>query len=284
MPPEENIDSRLATIDIALGAWRQGDCVLGEQWFVHKLDQSLPITQAGRVAAQAGSDIAEQEIRGFVVVTQTCDVVRSCKERAYIEVCPVVEVDNERFQEVQRGRRPAYAFIPLLSDSRLVADLDRVMTIEKPLVATWKRTPGWASDSEARTFALALSRKRIRFAFPGDFNSLVEKLQRRIANKHEKNSDEGRGLGALQEIRVLATPSWDSTPCSIFFWFIRKESDPNFDGKNWSDLLKEWLKLVPSKGRFNSIEGQIATLEDMTAKDYVTSDTLDLDHLSAREK
>jgi hypothetical protein len=238
------------------------------------------VTEAGRVAAESGVDLAEQQVQGFVVVTQTCDVVRSCADRHFIEVCPLVEVGVDFLLDIQRGRRPAYAFVPLLSERKLVADLDRVMAVEKPLLATWDRIPGWSTDAEARAFALALSRKRLRFAFPDDFTALVRKLQSRLADKHEKNSDEGRGLRALDEIRVQATPSWDALQYNIFFWFVRKESDAYFEGRNWAELLKEWLKLVPTTGRFKTIEGQVVTLQDMTAREYVDSDPLDLDRLS----
>lgn len=280
MAAEGEPDPRIASIDDALAAWRQGDCVLGEHWFAHRLDTSFAVTDAGRVAAEAGADLAEQEVLGFVVATQTCDIVRSCAERPFVELCPLIEVDDDRLREIQRGRRPAYAFVPQLSELRLVAHLDRVMTVEKPLVATWERTPGWSTDVEARAFALALSRKRVRFAFPDDFTALAMKLQSRLADKHEKNSAEGRGLRALREIRVLASPSWDAPQVDIFFWFVRDEDHVDFEGKNWADLLKEWLKLVPTTGRFKTIEGQVVTLVDMNAAEYVDSDPLDLDHLS----
>src|SRR5690606_14455031 len=144
-----------------------------------------------RVAADADADLAEQQVLGLVVITQTCDIVRSCTERPYVEVCPLVEVDDDRLREVQRGRRPAYGFVPLVADRKLVADLDRVMTVEKPVVAGWERTPGWGTDAEARSFALALARKRVRFAFPDDFTSLVRKLQKRLEEKHDRESVEG---------------------------------------------------------------------------------------------
>lgn len=280
MAVENEQDSLITSIDKVLASWRQGDCALGEYWFAHLLDKSFPVTDAGRIAAQAGAYLAEQEVEGFVIITQTCDVVRSCAERPFIEVCPLVEVDDDRLLEIQRGRRPSYAFVPLLSMRRLVADLDRVMTVEKPLVATWERTPGCSTDAEARAFALALSRKRVRCAFPGDFTGLARKLQSRLTDKHHKNTDEGRGLRALDEIRVQASPSWNAPQVDIFFWFVRKEGDADFEGKNWADLLKEWLNLVKTSGRFQSIEGQVVTLQDMSAGEYVDSDPLDLDHIS----
>jgi hypothetical protein len=184
--------------------------------------------------------------------------------------------------EIERGRRPAYAFLPLLASRGLVADLDRVMTVEKPVVAKWHRTPGLNTDPEARSFALALARKRVRFAFPDDFTALAKNLQSRLMEKHDKESVEGRALRALREIRVQAAPSWDHHSVTLTFWFVRRDEDIDFDGSSWSTFLDLWLGLVPQAGRFNRVFGQVTTLDDLTATDYVNSDPLDLDHLSSR--
>jgi hypothetical protein len=230
---EADTDARRAAVDQALAAWRQGDCVLGEQWFGHRLEPSFPVTETGRAAAasDANADLAEERVAGLVVVTQTCDVVRSCIDRPYIEVCPLVEVDEERLREIQAGRRPAYGFMPLLARCRFVADLDRTMTVEKPVVAKWERTPGWSTDAQARAFSGALARKRFRFAFPDDFTALTKKLQNRLAEKHGRESPEGRALRALAEIRVHAAPSWDDPTVTLTFWFVRHDEDIDFEGE-----------------------------------------------------
>lgn len=92
MTAEADTDLRFATVDRALRDWRQGDCVLGEHWFAHRVDPSVAVTEAARAAAEAGLDLAESRVGGLVVATQTCDMVRSCVERPYVEVCPLVEV------------------------------------------------------------------------------------------------------------------------------------------------------------------------------------------------
>jgi len=266
-------------IDASLREWRQGDLALEESWFVHVGDGALPLSEA---AAQAvsGTQALTSEVLGLVVVTQTCDVVRSCVTRPFIEVAPLVRVSEDDLHQVKRGRRPAHATLPALEKDLLVADIDRVMTVEKSIVASWKRTPGFTRDADGRAFAQALARKRVRFAFPDDFTSLVKKLQARLGDKHDKNTDEGRGLRALREIRVCASPSWDAASIEIFFWFIRDDAAATFEGKSWADLLKDWLKLVSATGRFTTVDGQIARLQEMTAENYVDSDPLDLDHLS----
>lgn len=80
-------------VDAALKKWCQGDFVLGEQWFVYRIDPQRPLTEASLDPGAEGSDLVEIEIRGFVVVTQTCDIVRSCSSRPFVEVVPLVEVD-----------------------------------------------------------------------------------------------------------------------------------------------------------------------------------------------
>jgi hypothetical protein len=267
-------------IDGALGAWRQGDLALDELWFVHVGDAAVALSDAAAQSEEAGVQAFTSDVAGLVVVSQTCDIVRSCVTHPYVEVAPLVEVDEKRLLEVQRGRRPGRATLPSLAGARLVADLDRVMTLEKSVVATWTRTAGYVDDADGRRFAHALARKRVRFAFPDDFVAFARKLEERLKDKHDKDSDEGRGLRALREIRVQATPFWEASQVAVFFWFIRNGEDADFEGENWAALLAHWLKRLPASGRFKSVDGQVATLEDMSAQEYLDSDPFDLDHLS----
>lgn len=267
-------------VDAALEEWRQGDFVLGEQGFVYRIDPQLPITEESLDAGAEGSDLVESMVRGFVVVTQTCDIVRSCSKRPFVEVVPLVEVDEQRLNEIQRGRIPQYAFIPGCTEHFLVADLDRVMTVEKAVIAGWERKSGCQNDQDVRALGKALARKRVRFAFPDDFTEWTKKLQDQFKKKHGKFSPEGEALRSLREIRVRAAPSWNDSEIQLMFWFIRHEEQVQFQGTTWDILLQQWLKLIPQSERFQFVDGQVVTLEDITAKDYVESDALDLDHLS----
>ena len=270
-------------VDERLEEWHQGDCVVGEQWFVFRTDVARPLTDDGVVAAQEGAENAEAEALGFAVVTQTCDLVRRCGDRPFVEVCPLVEVDESVLREAERGRRPNYAFITGVADQRLVADLDRVMTVEKSVVAAWERVQGYLDDEATRRLALALARKRARTAFPDDFVAFASPLMKRMSSKHDKDSDEGRALRALREIRARAAPSWDADEVGLMFWFIRNEDEPTFENQGWDHYLGAWLKRVTKKDRFVDVAGVVTTLDDLTAREYVESDPLDLEHLSSRE-
>jgi hypothetical protein len=279
---ENENDNWIEEVDTALKQWCQGDYVLGEHWFVQRCNPHRPLTKASKEAAKEEIDLAEEEVRGFVVVTQTCDIVRSCRSRPFVEVVPLVEVNQQQIPDIQKARRPQYAYIPGVARHNLVADLDRVMTVEKAVVAEWKRQLGCQNDEEIRALGQALARKRVRFAFPDDFVIFVGKLQERIKKKHNKSSNEGDALRALREIRVRASPSWNSLNIELMFWFIRDEKQADFQGLEWNQLLETWLQLIPKSGRFKKVDGLVVALEDMTAKDYVESDSLDLDHLSSQ--
>ncbi len=265
-------------IDAAMRSWRQGDVARDLDVFVHVANPASALTDA---AAEEGGDepvAVVSSVPGIVVLTQTCDIVRNCVERPYIEVAPLVEVAPDVVEDVRRWRRPSYAFVPALAGERLVADLDRSLAVEKAVVAAWSRRPGWTTDDEARAFASALARKRARFAFPDDFVHLCRDLQHRLIEKHGKSSGEGRALRALREIRVRASPSWGSPAIELMFWFVREEEDQA--SADWSAMLVSWLERVPATGRFQEVSGQVTTLGRMTAEEYVESDPLDLDRLS----
>ncbi len=89
-------------------------------------------------------------------------------------------------------------------------------------------------------------------------------------------------MRALREIRVRAAPSWDADEVELMFWFIRNEDERSFENQGWDDYLHAWLERLPESGRVVKVDGVVHTLDDLTAREYVESDPLDLDHLSTR--
>ena len=277
-------DASRRQVDEQLSTWRQGDCVIGAHWFLFRTNTERPLTRDAVAAITEGAENVETEVRGFAVLTQTCDLVRPCADPPFVEVSPLVEVDDRVLREIERGRRPNYGFIPGVAPRRLVADLDRVMTVEKAVVAAWARVEGSRTDDDARRFSLTLARKRARTAFPDDFVAFARPLMARMSQKHDKQTDEGRALRSLREIRVRAAPSWDADSVELMFWFILPEDDPAFETEGWEFCLKRLPRAQSPPGRFVRVDGVVQTLDDLTARDYVESDPLDLDHLSTRRR
>lgn len=261
-----------------LQTWRQGDCFVGGFWFITRINPDGVLTDEALPAAADGGDNSETDELGFMVVTQTCDLVRDCSDRPFIEISPLVKIDSDSdFANIKRGRVLRYVFIPGLEDQRLVADLDRTMTAEKTILADLVLTRGFATDNDFRRLALSLARKRSRFAFPNDFVEFVQPLTKRLRSKHNKNSHEGLALQALREIRVRVQ-DWDSAQVELMFWFVREDGRPDP-----TSFLESWLDLIPACGRFSKVDGVVTTLDDMTGRDYVESDSLDLENLSQSE-
>jgi hypothetical protein len=104
------------------------------------------------------------------------------------------------------------------------------------------------------------------------FDSLSDKSQRfRLLPVHFNF----RGRTKREQPWTRAAPSWRDDNVQLAFWFI-KESCP----ATWDDMIEEWLALFDQSGRF-TIEFAVACgLEDMTAKDYIESNRLELDQLS----
>lgn len=275
-------------IDDELRHWRQGDVSLDAGLeFVHVADLARPHSQAS-VEAVGGSDGETQlagiatiasDVEGVVVLTQTCDIVRSCQNRPFVEIAPLVRLDDAMVEQVRRLKRPAFAYVASMAREGLVADLDRVMTVEKAVVANWERISGWDTNSDNRAFARAIARKRSRFAFPDDFVLAADRFRRRMLEKHNRMTVEGSHLRALREIRVRAEPSWNDDEVGLTIWFI-KDRDPVSESPDWPDLVDGWSELFDQSGRFHVKAAVACRLEDITARDYVESDVLDLDSLS----
>ena len=278
------------TINAQLRRWRQGDVSLDAGLeFIYLADQASISTWQQSDEKATLSLASEQntpsvvpileEIRGVAMLTQTCDIIRDCQVRPFVEVAPLVELEPHVVEEVRRLKRPRFAYVSATAHEGLVADLDRTMTVEKAVVAHWTRIAGLGTEQEARDFALALSRKRSRFAFPDDFTIAARDLQRRIVATHNRQTAEGAHLRSLIEIRVRAAPSWDNKTVELDWWFI-KENDPEDTPSEWSTFVALWIDLFEQTGRFKINSWTACRLQDISAQDYVESDHLDLDRLS----
>jgi hypothetical protein len=215
-----------------------------------------------------------------VILTQTCDIVRPVRARPFIEVAPLVKKDPSDIKQIAKGMRPQFAIVPGVSDSGLVADLDRTMSLEKPILESWDKVKGCRDDNEKRRFANALSRKRARTAFPNDFVELIKPLQEKCRKKHGNDSPLGRTLEALSEIRVLSFPHWEGdqpTQVKFLFLFLPKFEKTKRCGADIE--IKALIELIPASKKYQ-IDYTTGFHSEMSAAEYIASDLLDLDYLS----
>lgn len=270
---------RIREIDAACEEWRQGDLVLGG-WIAHLAKVDEPLSDEPREGAVA-SDVqfARNEVEGLVVVTQSCDLLRTCAANPFVLVAPLVRLEGNIQREAELGTTSRFAPVPSLGPDAF-ADLDRILTIEKAILVTWNRVQGLRSDDEERKFSRAIGRRYSRFAFPNDLAMAIGPFVKRIREKHDKLSDEGVALRSISQIRVSAAPSWDAGEILVFLLFITAD-DPDSE-IDWDHWLGRWVGLCAPYGIIKAIDGEVFALDELTARQYEDTDRLDLDHLSER--
>lgn len=273
MNPAENSPS-------SLDGWQQGDCCLGEHWFLVRFSLDRPLTEESKSLAEQGVDVSEAAYPGLVILSQTCDVVRSMDERPYLEVAALRAVDSVEIELIKKGLKPRFAFIPGLEQRLLVADLDLVNSVEKAVLQGLAPARGCRSDAEIRRFAESLGRKRNRFAFPDFITDILGKWQSRLKDKRDKASDEGRAIGWIRQFRLAASPNWNADQIHLHFWILLDDAAPESSASLIEKQFEKWVATFSRPVELTKITWQVASLDTMTAREYLQSDPLDLDHLS----
>lgn len=280
MPQLSSDSPELHQLIQTLSHWQQGDCAKELNDFIYLADSSRALTEDS-AQLEPENEIAVSEVHGVVLLTQTCDIVRNPLERPYLQVAPLIEVLPENLLKIKKGTQPRYLYIPGLATEYLVGDLDRILTIEKSFLFNVKRIDGCLSNQDRIRLGEALGRKFSRFAFPDTFTELFQTFQKRIKQKHSRQSEEGQTLRNLSEIRVFAESDWDKHPVKITLYFIIEQTIP-IDAnpqKTWDQWIDEWLALIPNQNNY-LFSGMAVHLSELSAFDYVSSVPLDLDYLS----
>jgi hypothetical protein len=273
--------SVVASVDAHTAAWHQGDVAeLGATAWLAR--PRLALTSQGSEATADEVACIVAESRQMVIVSQTCDIVRSCSSRPYVLLAPVVSLDEQTTTEASKGMRPR--FVPLAGiGPNTFADLDFVITAEKALLVDAELARGLPDEASQRRFAVGVGRVFSRFAFPDDLSYVFRGLVGRVRDKHARDSDEGRALEALEEIRLTAVPGWDADAIDVFVTFApptRAEAEAIMDEESWDDMVDGWIRRLEPLGVIRSVDGAMIPLDEMTAREYLDSDALDLDYLS----
>lgn len=257
--------------------WRQGDFALDVGPFLFG-----DLTEEA-IEGAIGAFFDKSDPAGFVVVSQTCDIVSDLEKLARVVVCPLVKVDEKRIGDISRGRVPRLGFVENAPEG-LVADLAQLMTITKQLLSSWKRETGFTDQAKALEFARGLERAMGRFAFPDAFNESIRPLEHKIKSKYGKSgSPLGKALGSLAELRVRPSASWDSPDVRIQFLLIFKpKNDRLLDPFEIKDEFEAALSDLHWQGGFDidNPSVRIGGYDDFLARDYVESFPLDLNALS----
>ena len=257
--------------------WLQGDFALGVGPF---LFGDLP--EVDEKEAIGAAYLAQDPV-GFVVVSQTCDIVSHPKRLPTVAVCPLIEVDSSHRKMIGRGQAPRFGIVENAPEG-VVVDFASPMSISKELLGGWSRSQGFCDQQLAMNFARGLERVYGRFAFPDEFNESIRQLERQIKSKYGKHESLfGKAVRSLQELRVRPDPSWDADEVRIIFMLIfsassKREIEPKEIQSQFQQIIEklDWVK--PFKLAEASV--RIGDYDDFSARLYMESVPLDLNALS----
>lgn len=217
----------MAKVDEAMLGWRQGD-VARPGPFGWLADRSHPLTLQTHQLGGEGLGLTQAEAEAVAVVTQTCDVVRTCWSESgdglpFVQVCPVVVLAGADLTEAAGGHSSRFAPLPALGHDHF-ADLLVCSTLEKTvLLGLEGPISGCGSDEDREKFAAAVDRNRRRFAFPDGMDQVLNPLRRRFRDKWKKDSAEGRRIAEVWEIRARRadhTPWLGEDQVEVEFTFV----------------------------------------------------------------
>jgi hypothetical protein len=268
---------------------------------------------------RALAKVTRSKVIQIVVLTQTCDIVRSPDARPYLQVARLIRVqDPKKAQQYAEGETPQYVAVPLAGTDAFV-DLDQISTLRKHLIVDLPRQPGVGTrPEEIRVFAQGVARKFGRYPFPDYFIESVDKLRKRILERWDKSaSPEGRVLDNLVQIRVQPVPVDGMSNVDFKLSFIMRQGTlptlddpplPSAELNAWltaprgpADIAKKtielnaklddqvylyfkladaWAALCQTNNSVRSVMAEIVSEDEYVLSDYWKSERLDLDQLS----
>jgi hypothetical protein len=214
---------------------------------------------------------------GLVILTQSCDIVRDHAHRPFVQVAGLVPATDGEIARAIAGETPSRIYMEKLQGMGLLIDLDVSATVTKESVSKWPRVCGCETDEQQRRFSAALGRHRQRFAFPNEFNELVKPVRRWMESKRSAASPFGNFVRAIKEVRIR-TDNWEK-PQSLEFILLLNEEVPEAEKRDWDKAIST-LQGKAIHEAYPAAEFSMITYDDISAREYLTSDRLDWDGLS----
>lgn len=265
-----------------LDQWKQGDYTFDFQSYFIFSDLNAPCTELSRNTPAEGQSgvLLTGECVGVMMLSQTCDIIKSPDIEPYVEVCAIFQTDEEGLKDVKKWGKPLKVNIPTLEEGFLIADLSRVMTIEKGALLNWKRHEGFPDDNARKNLSRMLERKVGRFAFPDTINPWVTKLKRRLRDKIDKDSPEGNCIRGINQLRLRARPSWDQKPRIVDFIFLLESDVTDDQRKSMLPIIETFMDMVVDDAEYQKGDVDVKHFSEISAADYLGSEMLDVVLLS----
>ncbi|MFJ6378343.1 hypothetical protein ACIQH9_21805 [Pseudarthrobacter oxydans] len=162
------------------------------------------IVDVKTVSVQSANGLVDYACpEGNVIITQTCDLVRS--DRPFVLIAPVVQLTGNDQSLALKGKKPRYVPIPSTESPVQFADLSVCTTVSKQWLSKQEIIAAGVDQEvseEVRKFASRIGRRFSRFPFPDEVQPWFLPLQAKVRDKYSRNSSLGLLLRKSVDIRI----------------------------------------------------------------------------------
>jgi hypothetical protein len=213
-------------------------------------------------------------LRRAMVVSQGCDLLKL--NFPWVTVVPVWDATDILGSQQQASVRAGMIWhlvhltAPWATTDRLwVADLRLEMPLDKTLLAAQAPTEAFADETGYARLAERLAAVRQRPAVPQPcIDHVVKPLRESLAARRNEGVNPLAGVG---EIRVQSNDPVAPTAVTLF---VVAQGDQQPDFNEWARLVESLYEQAAANGIV--LTGpELGSLWDMTAADYLTSQTVD---------
>ena len=123
--------------------WQQGDIISVDGLpFVYLADFRNPLMPQSKEFFSGGEQTATDnpyatvaiDVDKFLVISQTCDLIRDFDDAPTVQLATVEKVSAETIAGVKKRTTVRYLFLPGLESKLLVANLGQIFTVEKAVL------------------------------------------------------------------------------------------------------------------------------------------------------
>ncbi len=260
------------TVASSLDLYRQGHIIDGVPVLFLAGTQPLWAQDRLQLAEAAGVPVIVEDppsLRRAMVVSQGCDLVK--RNAPWATVVPVYDAGNS-LDDSQKAAARSGATVHLVhltaswtGEGFWVADLRLELPVEKTLLARLEPQDAFADETEYALLAERLGAQRARPAVPDPcLEHVVGPLFDLIRQCRVDGTDPYAGV---RELRVQCNDPINPTVVTLF---VVTRDDEQADASEWHGILESLHQHSADHG-ITMVGPEIASLWDMSARDYVTS-------------
>lgn len=196
----------------------QGSVVnIGESLWFADLDRPLSAESQEAADEDPRNPVILVEYEWAMVLTQTCDLYWTNRNKHLVHICPVVLADAKAERPKIMGAQPQFINISWHQEhpppgKRWVADLRHITTIERSVLVGATEAGAPQDPALQRELARNLGRLLNRSSIPNEVVECLRPLQESIKDNYGKPNEFGEVLARVRQLRLSSDPDYHLPP------------------------------------------------------------------------